>query len=224
MPERLEDLLRACTVYVAGPNPGAGFFVAPGKVLTCHHVIGDGLAASRGSSDLIVRWERDGEEPAELPVTGALVLSSRGRPVPALEADYPDIVVLDVDAPAGHPCVFLDIGMPSRGDAIQAYGYPEEGGGIRLTPVALDYRGIHGHSPTAYLDLKFDTVKQGMSGAAVLNLRTGGVCGIIVASKNPRRDDGALAVPWREVVADLDGALAANRAFHENDPLLGRRV
>jgi hypothetical protein len=34
MAERLEDLLRACTVRVlGGPMPGAGFFVAPGKVV-----------------------------------------------------------------------------------------------------------------------------------------------------------------------------------------------
>jgi hypothetical protein len=38
MADPLEDLLRSCTVRVTGgPAPGAGFFVAPGKVLTCVH-------------------------------------------------------------------------------------------------------------------------------------------------------------------------------------------
>ena len=58
MADRLEDLLRGCTVRVTGgPMPGAGFFVAPGKVLTCVHVIGDSAA-------LVVRWERDGQSSA----------------------------------------------------------------------------------------------------------------------------------------------------------------
>jgi len=42
MAERLEDLLRECAVQVIGErSQGAGFFVAPGKVMTCVHVIGD---------------------------------------------------------------------------------------------------------------------------------------------------------------------------------------
>jgi hypothetical protein len=84
MAEPLEDLLRACTVRVTGgPMPGAGFFVAPGKVLTCVHVIGDSTA-------LAVRWERDGQQAVEVPVLGrAVVLADRGRPIPALESDYP---------------------------------------------------------------------------------------------------------------------------------------
>lgn len=49
--DRLEDLLRACTVRVmGGPAPGAGFFVAPGKVLTCMHVIGDVAIATPGGA------------------------------------------------------------------------------------------------------------------------------------------------------------------------------
>lgn len=39
----------------------------------------------------------------------------------------------------------------------------------------------------------------------------------MVASKNPARADGALAVPWHEVERDLSAVLAANRAFHEAD-------
>jgi hypothetical protein len=129
MPERLEDLLRACTVHVAGANPGAGFFVAPGKVLTCRHVIGDGSLPVPGRPGLVIRWERDGQEPAEFGLAGVpLVLPGRGRPIRALEEEYPDIAVLDVDAPAGHPCVLLDTGMPWHEDGFQAYGYPEEGG------------------------------------------------------------------------------------------------
>jgi tetratricopeptide (TPR) repeat protein len=191
--------------------PGAGFFVAPGTVVTCVHVIGD-------SAGLTVRWERDGAAPVELPVTGPpLILPGRGRPVRNLDRDYPDIAVLTVEAPEGHPCVRMDLVRPGHGDQVVVFGYPEEGGSVHLTPAGLTYRGRHGTSPTSFWDLGADTVKPGMSGAAALHLRSGGVGGIIVASKNTGKADGALAVPWREVERDLGAVLAANRAFHEAD-------
>jgi tetratricopeptide (TPR) repeat protein len=212
MADRLEDLLRASTVRVTGgPMPGAGFFVAPGKVLTCLHVVGD-------SPDLLVRWERDGHPLTEAPVTGRVaVLADRGRPIPALEQDYPDIAVLEVAGATGHPCVWIDPDWPSSQDSFQVFGYPREGGAVRLTPARLTYRGTHGTAPTAFLDLASDTVKPGMSGAPVLNLRSGGVCGVVVASKHPSHPDGALAVPWSAIAADLSDVLAANRAFHQRD-------
>jgi tetratricopeptide (TPR) repeat protein len=212
MTDGLEDLLRACTVRVlGGPMPGAGFFVAPGTVLTCVHVIGDGTS-------LTIGWERDGAAPVVFPVTGRpRVLPSRGRAIRNLDRDYPDVAVLTVEAPSGHPCVRMDLVRPEHGDRVLVFGYPEEGGSVHLTPAALTYRGLHGNLPTSFWDLGADTVKPGMSGAAALHLRTGGVGGIVVASKNPARADGALVVPWHEVAQDLGAVLAANRAFHEID-------
>ena len=212
MADRLEDLLRACTVRVTGgPAPGAGFFIAPGRVLTCVHVIGDGIG-------LVVRWERDGQPALEARVSGRVaVLADRGRPIPALDCDYPDIAVVEVYGLDGHPCVRIDPEWPSQEDSFQVFGYPEEGGAVQLTPARLSYRGTHGTLPTAYLDLASDTIKPGMSGAAVLNLRSGAVCGVVVASKHPAHPDGALAIPWSAIDADLVQVLAANRAFHYQD-------
>ena len=97
------------------------------------------------------------------------------------------------------------------------FGYPREGGAEQLTPARLTYRGTHGTTPTAFLDLASDTIKPGMSGAAVLNLRTGGVCGVVVASKHPARPDGALVIPWPQVETALSEVLAANRAYQLRD-------
>jgi hypothetical protein len=213
MADRLEDLLRDCTVQVTGgPMMGAGFFVAPGMVVTCAHVAGPGIG-------LQVRWERD-DRPAQIasvapPITR---LADRGRPIPALDEDYPDLAVLKVDGFGGHPCVQIDTGRPLPQDGFLVFGYPREGGAIRLTPARLSYRGTNGTSPTVYLDLAWDTIKPGMSGAAVLNLRTGAVCAVVVASRNPDQPDGALAVPWWAVAADLDEVLTANRDFQQRDP------
>ena len=212
MAEQLEDLLRACTVRVSGgPATGAGFFVAPGTVITCAHVSG-------GSGGLTVWWERDGYPAIELRVSGRpAVLASRGHPIPSLAWDYPDIAVLSVDGFDDHPCVRIDPEWPSWQDSFQVFGYPQEGGAVQLTPARLTYRGTHGTQPTAHLDLRSDTIKRGMSGAAVLNLRSGGVCGVVVASKSPVRPDGALAIPWPVIAEELGEVLAANRAFHRAD-------
>ena len=210
MADPLEDLLRACTVRVTGgPGcSGAGFFVAPGKVLTCVHVIGDSAA-------LVVRWERDDQPPLQARVSSRIaVLADRGRPIPALDCDYPDIAVLEIDGLDGHPCVRIDPKWPSQEDSFKVFGYPKEGGAVQLTPARLTYRGTHGTSPRAFLDLASDTIKPGMSGAALLNLRSRAVCGVVVASKNPAHPDGALAIPWSAISTDLADVLAANRLFH----------
>lgn len=213
MTDRLEDLLRACTVQVIGDQAlGAGFFVGPGLVLTCEHVIAR-------SATVMVCWERDGQPTLKMPVDGQRirVLSGRGRPIPALDSDYPDIAVLEIRCPESHPCVGIDPEWPSQEDAFQIYGYPNEGGAVQLTPAKLVYRGTHGIAPTTYLDLASDTIKPGMSGAAVLNLNTGKVCGVVVASKHPARPDGALAIPWSAIAGELGKIVSANRAFHFND-------
>jgi hypothetical protein len=126
--------------------------------------------------------------------------------------------VLAVDGLDGHPCVRVDDGWPEN-DGFQLFGYPSEGGAVLLTPARLTYRGPHGTAPAVFPDLASDTIKPGMSGAALLNLRTGGVCGVVVASKHPDRPGGAVAIPWTAINTDpvLAGVLAANPAFHQTD-------
>ncbi len=87
----LEDLLREATVRVLGPRPGAGFFVAPGLVLTCVHVVGHDAPVSVFGR----------------PATRVERLCDGGRSIPALDEDYPDIAVVEVDI-EGHPCALVD--------------------------------------------------------------------------------------------------------------------
>jgi tetratricopeptide (TPR) repeat protein len=144
-------------------------------------------------------------------------MDDRGRPIPALDRDYPDIAVLEIDELDEHPCVSLDVEWPSYADGFQIFGYPLEGGAVQLTPARLTYRGTHGVRPNAFMDLASDTVKPGMSGAAVLNLRSGKVCGVIVASKHTAHPDGALAVPWAVIEPQVPEVMTANQAFHDRD-------
>jgi Trypsin-like peptidase domain len=209
MAERLENLLRSCTVRVlGGPAAGTGFFIAPGKVLTCFHVAGDSQA-------LTVRWERDGQPPVEVPVLERVLKLTGPGTIPALEGGYPDIAVLEVGLLEVQPCVRIDTGWPWPEDQFQAFGYPEEGGAVQLTAARLTYRGTKSTKPTIYLDLASDKIKPGMSGAAVLNMRSGAVCGVVVASKHTAQPDGALAIHWSAIGTDLRHVLAANEAFHQ---------
>ena len=130
-----------------------------------------------------VFWGPDGKRQAA--ARPALVLRDSGRPIPALDDDYPDIALLDADV-GGHMCVALDEDLPTYGDRFQTYGFPDEGGAVLPTPAALTYRGTKGHAPTAFIDLASDTVKPGMSGGALLNLRTRAVCGVVVATRGRR--------------------------------------
>jgi NB-ARC domain/Trypsin-like peptidase domain len=211
MSNHLESLIRDCTVQVIGEERGTGFFVAPGIVITCAHVTGSRRPPA-------VRWQRNGQSAVEATASGpARTLDHAERPIPALDAPYPDIAVIEVPALTDHPCVAVDDDWPQDLDTFYVCGYPREGGAELLTPARLSYRGMHATDPAAYIDLAEDTIKPGMSGAALVNLRTGGVCGVLVATKHPRQPDGGLAVPWAAAKGDLEGPLAANRAFHRRD-------
>jgi tetratricopeptide (TPR) repeat protein len=197
----LEELLRQATVRVMGPRPGAGFFVAPNVVVTCAHVVGRAAPVTvLGKAATRIKRLCDG-----------------GRPLPDLDEDYPDVAVVWVDID-DHPCVVLDDQWPVWGDRFQTYGFPNEGGSAELlTPGMLDYRGTKGPDATAFVDLKSDTVKPGMSGGALLNLRTRAVCGIVIATRNPAGADGGLAVSWREVAERVPELVEANHRFHAAD-------
>lgn len=184
MTSQLEGLIRDCTVQVIGEERGTGFFVAPGIVITCAHVTGTQRPPA-------VRWERDGQPTVEVTAPGpARTLDYAVRPIPALDAPYPDIAVIELPALTDHPCVAVDDDWPQDRDTFYICGYPREGRAELLTPARLSYRGKHGTDPVAYIDLAADTIKPGMSGAALVNLRTGAVCGVLMATKDPRQGAG----------------------------------
>lgn len=208
-PESLEDLLRACVVRVeGGPRPGAGFFVAPGRILTCVHVVGD-------ASDISVWWPAS-DKAARLPATRIERFRNQPRPIPALAEDYPDVALVTLNF-LDHPCVALEPNWPLMTDRFQTYGFPIEGGAVDLTPAVMTYRGKKGRDPLVFIDLASDTIKAGMSGAPLLNLRSGRICGVLVATRNPAVPDGGFAVPWEFLDHQLMGVSADNRAFHQLD-------
>jgi hypothetical protein len=109
--ERLINLFRTCVVKVsASKKQGTGFFVAPGFILTCAHVVGEVQTAQ-------ISWQG---EPFS-----AQVQTVHAEMHPDLEFSYPDLALLRVEQSENHPCAWLDESI-SVDDPLYSFGYPDK--------------------------------------------------------------------------------------------------
>src|SRR5690242_7347194 len=161
MRESLFRLLKQCTVRIeddGGRGQGTGFFVAPGLILTCAHVV---QAAQARNANVTVFWN--------------------ARPYEAQVNTYfaepePDLALLQLLDPVQHPCVLLSREYAPF-DKLYAYGYPENYPyGSSLTAECEGEAGLENHFMMRF---KKGLVIPGMSGSPLLNLETCGVCGLI---------------------------------------------
>ncbi|NJL41560.1 MAG: trypsin-like peptidase domain-containing protein [Leptolyngbyaceae cyanobacterium SM1_4_3] len=107
---QLEHLLQQCTVKLTLPGQsgwGTGFFVAPGLILTCAHVV-------RKATDLQV----------------TVFYSARQDPLSSIvkakadDGKTLDLALVELSEPLfDHPCVFLDEEPVAIGQALYSYGY-----------------------------------------------------------------------------------------------------
>jgi hypothetical protein len=115
-----------------------------------------------------------------------VLLNGGGRPILALARDFRDIAVPAVEGLDGYSRVSSTRTGRCRRTIFQVYGYRREGGSVLLTPAKLTCRGVEGRAPAVFLDLASDMVKRGMSGGAVLNLRTGNPCTLLATPTGQR--------------------------------------
>ncbi|WP_433256165.1 trypsin-like peptidase domain-containing protein [Streptosporangium sp. CA-135522] len=170
---RLEAAFRSVCVSLEttnGDSVGSGFFVGPGQVLTCAHVV-----AARGQappSHLLGRWE--GRE-LLLEVLGACWL-----PAP----DGPDLALLRVTPPPNELSAALSASV-LPGDELWTFGFPQ--GPYRPgDSVSFRYDGPSLREDGArLLRITHGRAVEGFSGAPVLNWRTGGVCGVLRLADSP---------------------------------------
>jgi Trypsin-like peptidase domain/TIR domain len=162
MAQSLYDLLYQCTVVVqTSQSQGTGFFVAPGLVLTCAHVVED---AQKNSTPVEVHWK------------------AQERTLPAQiekfdDVSKTDLALLKVDI-NDNPCVLLYDAAEPR-DFLYSFGYPDtEPTGASTT---FELEGWAG-SQRERLKFKQGQARPGMSGSPLLNWDTGGVCGIVQLS------------------------------------------
>jgi hypothetical protein len=193
----LIDLLALCTARIAPRNSlGTGFFVAPGLVLTCRHVVQD----VADGQPVPVFWQ--GQE-------------YQARVQERTPYPYPDLALLILPDLAGqHPCVWLGASEPRPREYLHTYGYradyPEG------SPASFEYEGLaRGSEPL--LTFKLGDVQPGQSGSPLLDLGRGVVCGIIPVSRGPHSLLGGRAVPTDMIFQHFPALVEAQRQFHARD-------
>ena len=194
---KLYDLLHQCSVKLSLPDGtcGTGFFVAPGYLLTCEHVV-------RHASDfpIQVRWQQQDN------FAKAYVEESF--------KEY-DIALLWFDPSSNAlPCVYLCDEL-EVGDEIYLFGYPDtdyENG----RPVTPEFEGFTGDEPP-FIMLEQGQLQPGMSGAALLNRRTGKVCGMAKFTRDKFTDMGGGGVKTAVIMQQLPKLVQLQKEFHQRD-------
>ncbi|MEM6254671.1 MAG: tetratricopeptide repeat protein, partial [Cyanobacteria bacterium P01_D01_bin.156] len=194
---RVDELLQKCTVKLSvleTGEVGTGFFIAPGFILTCEHVVRDGRTCS-------VRYG-DTEEFATAEVIGGW-------------ADC-DVALLAFEPTGdGLPCVMLGDSL-QPGDDLFLFGYPTRNFADGC-PVTASFEGI-APGPPREIKFKAGRITPGMSGSPLLNLRTGMVCGMVTFTRDETSDLGGGAVPVAEIWQCLpEQVRQANSEFHQRD-------
>jgi len=194
----LDELLEQCTVKLSVPGKsgwGTGFFVAPGKILTCAHVVKDA-----GEQLVKVCWQ-DREDFAEASVS-------------ALFRDPVDVALLDFSlADSNHPCVYLDTAVKS-GDDLYTYGYPDDF--ANGAPVTGQCEGLTGDA-LPIIKFKAGRVRSGLSGSPLLNRRTHKVCGIVKFTLDRSIDLGGGAIATTTIWSKFGELKELQTKFHQQD-------
>ena len=197
--EQLQSLLHLCTARVTDPkNPnerGTGFFVAPGFILTCAHVVENAHSSKMAVS---VQW------------AGQSYIAKIGR---FRDKPYPDLALLKIDDLTNHPCVYLHQEV-RVGDDLYSYGYTDkypDG-----DPTTFVCEGST-NEPQPLLKFKFGEVRAGLSGGPLLNQRTGGVCGVVKRTRGTDTVMGGRAIPISTVFREFQELKELQEQFHQQN-------
>ncbi|MFB7373790.1 trypsin-like peptidase domain-containing protein [Streptomyces sp. NPDC056222] len=191
-----ESLVRPALVRIAAPGDGydphgdrywgTGFFIAPGWVLTCAHVVAKGGGAVwRGERAVGIVW--DGGV-----TTGEVALASPRPAVPEQELDrwdFPDLALVRVPDVQDVSCVRLSERMPVIAEPIQVslHGWSRETGRLGIRDAVGEIHGVDGEA----LLLRGTQPVKGLSGGPVVDLDRAAVIGL---NKGRGAHEGA-AVP-----------------------------
>lgn len=180
--QELIPLLTCCTVRISVPNGGfgTGFFIAPGWIVTCAHVV------EVGSRTVDILWKDNrNNEITEKALTAEVKL---------VFGESSDIAFLKLTTDDKHPCVYIDSNNPQIDDSLYIFGYPEDYSAGDSISVKYEGESIS-KNYGALLKLKEGQIERGFSGSPLLNRRTGGVIGIVTTSRDLGSDMGGRAVP-----------------------------
>ncbi|GGW55476.1 trypsin-like peptidase domain-containing protein [Streptomyces xantholiticus] len=176
-------IVRICSFDRTG-TLGTGFFVAPGWVVTCAHVVRD--------------FSRIGiipNPPLNNTPVSAEVVARSGGPVDGQVLGYPDIALLQLQEEINHPCVVLDhSGRPMSEEVCHGFGFPEREHGVDPggSPATFRFEGVEADG---YLRFKEGNAEPGLSGAPLVSPGHGGVVGMMVATRGRSTSLGGYAAP-----------------------------
>ncbi len=175
----LISLLRDCVVAINhGGDKGTGFFVAKDLILTCAHVVSD-------SSDqpIVVRWHGEDKQ-AKIERMG--------------NADDLDFAILRLDPGWIHSCALLGTDVVLN-DPFYAFGHPDGNyreGGDSATFIYEGSSFLNASNPdTELYKFKEGEAAPGLSGAPLLNQRSGVVCAVVSTTRRRETDLGGRGVP-----------------------------
>ena len=196
MAQSLYELLGQCTVQVSVPkrSQGTGFFVAPGLILTCAHVV---ETAHKNNPPVEISWNGQ--------TVTAQIQDFR-------DVSYSDLALLQVNLP-DHPCVLLHGGAEPF-SRLYSYGYPDiEPFGASTTFACEGWAG----DQQELLKFKEGQVRPGMSGSPLLNEQSGSVCGIVQFTRDRSTDLGGKALLTKVVLREFPQLEIQQQQFHQQD-------
>ncbi|MEJ3750058.1 trypsin-like peptidase domain-containing protein [Actinomycetes bacterium KLBMP 9797] len=182
--DRVKALTKAaerCAVLVN--DRGSGVWIAPGVVLTCAHVV------PAAGLPVIIRWQ------------GTLLAGRvRVRLPEAPGADglwrLPDLAVVDVAEVWEHPCARLSEDEPLHDTQLLAFGYDTTYGSVlEATTASGRFAGAHYMSGNVSWRFAGDEFRAGMSGGPVIDVASGGVCGLTKTTRQAATVLGGLVTP-----------------------------
>lgn len=185
---------------------GTGFFVAPGWVLTCAHVVG-GAVSVQVRADWSVA---SSPLPGRVAAASAVPVSGGGL------WPFPDLALIElVGRVPDHPVVWLDETGPAGGRDVLAWGFAPRSPGEDPAGAAAAF-GFEGIDGDGFLRLKAGQAARGLSGPPLVCPARRAVVGVVAASRDPASDLGGWASPVAGLMAgDLavlgEQLLAANQ-------------
>jgi HEAT repeat protein len=108
----------------------------------------------------------------------------------------------------------LDAAIQSR-DPLYLFGYPDQDF-PNGCPVTFSCEGLTGDEP-ALIKFALGQVRPGISGAPLLNQRTGKVCGIVKFTRDRSFDLGGGAIPTRVILEQFHQLREFQQQFHQSD-------
>ncbi|HUI61232.1 MAG TPA: trypsin-like peptidase domain-containing protein, partial [Steroidobacteraceae bacterium] len=210
---RLRELAADCRVRVgldiadAPEEGGSGVWIAPGKVLTCAHVVPAGR-----NTKVEVGWH---DHTLSGIVTDQVPNTARDGLWP-----YPDLAVIAVDGAPEHPCAWLSEAVPMHD--LVAFGHSAAlGEGLRQADVGGWRGGSHVFGEGRFWQFKGNELVSGMSGGPVLDVSSGAVCGIVTVSIGEGADRGGYVMPVEGLrhlgLQRRHDLLTAHDQFHGRD-------